>query len=139
MSVYKLTGTTVQDNVASLDIIAAGHIVGMVWNMVADLDADGDRMELELSFASTSGFTSNDTRASLSGVGASNGLLTSGAINGAATLAIPVPRGVIPVLAGERLYLHSKGTAGALGQASVWIYVDDGMEPDVSRPSRRRV
>lgn len=135
MTVYKLYGATVQDNVANLDIQEDGIIEGCLMSMGPDLDADGENMMMEVSFSSVSGFTNNDTRASLCGCRSQNGLLTSGAINCAINLYVPMNT---PVSAGERMYLHTNGTAASLGWAAVWIYVADSRNRISDRERRVR-
>lgn len=135
MTIYKLTGTTVQDNVASLDIQEDGVMDGVLMAMTADLDADGEVMSMEVSFSSTSGFATNDTRASIAGCAIQNGLLTSGAINGAVNIYVPIG---MTVSGGERVYLHTSGTAAAIGRVSAWIYVADSFGAEQRRARERR-
>ena len=122
MSLYKLYGTGVTDGLASLDIVEPGVIYAVSWAAYGDLDADGETLGAELSFASASGFTTNDTKSAIdtiralandTGTAASNKVV---AINKATTgLEIPVEQG-------ERLYLHGTGTALV---CTVHIYVRD--------------
>lgn len=120
MSIYKLYTATISEAAASLDITADGKIVGVAWAAVGDLDADGESFYAEVSFSSTNGLATNDTKSSFSTVRQFNGLLTSGAI----PAAVNVYHGPlnIPVTMGERIYLHTSGTQIV---CTVYIFVDD--------------
>jgi hypothetical protein len=108
MSVYKLYGSGVTDALATADITSDGVIEAVQWAATGDLDADGESFAAELSFASASGFTANDTKSSISTIRQQNGLLTSGAVaTGVNMFMGPLD---IPVSQGERLYLHGSGT-----------------------------
>lgn len=123
MTVYKLYGTGVTDNIASLDIVNDGVINAVKWACRADLDADLETMQAEISFASASGFATNDTRSSISGVQAA--AAASGTPASLTVLFVNQFDGPdlgIPVAAGERLYLHGGGTSFT---GTAWIYVDD--------------
>jgi len=137
MTLYKLmasvTGSV--DATAQLDIVGDGHITG-IWGYVTATGADAldDGVDFEVSFASTSGFNSNDTRASIFGLGTRQGFLTSG---GGPLAVFGSVSGIrIPVLAGERIFLHSL-EVGAItaGRTNIWFFVEDGLD---TRPSPRR-
>lgn len=133
MSIYKLYGTGITDNLCSLDIVSSGHINAIQWAAYGDLDADNESFAAEVSFSSTSGFTSNDTKSSVSAIRGFDGLLTSGAAFTAVNLFVGPSLG-IPVVQGERLYLHATGTSFT---GTVYLYVNDGVSS--GRPSGRRV
>ena len=120
MSIYKLYGSGVTDNLASLDIAANGKIVGVAWAAYGDLDADTETLAAEVSFSSSSGLATNDTKSSISAVRAFN---TSTATALIAINTFVGPGLNIPVKAGERLYLHA---AGASFTGTAYVYVDDG-------------
>lgn len=123
MSVYKLYGTGVSDNLASLDIVHNGVIEAVAFAAYGDLDADGETYSAEVSFSSASGFTTNDTKSSIAGIrqqAADTGTATSNKLTG--TNVFIGPGLGIPVKAGERLYLHGAGTALVV---SAYIYVKD--------------
>jgi len=130
MSIYKLYTTTVGDGAASLDIVADGRITGIQWSADFDHDADGEQLRAELSFASSSGFTTNDTKSSFSKIAHSvNG--TPGFTTGAVNLFVgPVD---IPVNQGERVYLHTVGTAASISSLTAYMYVDDRVRADGRR------
>lgn len=125
MSIYKLYGTGVTDALASVDIVANGHITAYQVAMEADLDADLEAARVEVSFSSSSGFTTNDTKSSI---------LTARVFMAAITAAGTVVAGEnfslsglkIPVSIGERLYLHG---SGANMTATVYLHVDDKAVP----------
>jgi hypothetical protein len=124
MSIYKLYGTGVTDNIANLDIVKNGNISSLLFAGYGDLDADGETLAAEVSFSSASGFTTNDTKSSIAtvralaadtGAAASNKLIAINLFVG--------PNLGIPVKQGERMYLHGTGTALVM---SVYLYVNDG-------------
>jgi hypothetical protein len=130
MSVYKLYSATVQEAAASLDIVKTGKIVGVQWAVAGDLDADGESFSAELSFSSSNGLTTNDTKSSFSTIRQQNGLLTSGAIATGVNVFFPLPD--VMVVEGERLYLHTSGTAITV---TAYIWVEDGL--DIAGRQRR--
>lgn len=137
MTLYKLFTSQVAsvDAAAQLDIVGDGVITAMWgYSTMETADALNDGFDFEVSFASTSGFQSNDTRASIFGIGARQNFLTSG--GGAPTAALSVSGVRIPVLAGERLYMHTLENGSITGgRGTFWMFVDDGLDV---RPSPRR-
>lgn len=120
MGLYKLYGTGVTDAVASLDIVANGNIVAIAVAHEADLPADNNTSRMEVSFSSTSGFTSNDTKSSIITSRLFASLVTSGLATTGANFGVSGLK--IPVTLGERIYLHGSGTTMT---ATVYIYTDD--------------
>lgn len=124
MDVYKLYGSVAADTdaAAQLDIQVDGHIVAMsleVWATGADALNDG--LQAEVSFASTNGFASNDTKSSIIHAAANQGFLTSG---GGPVRGYSQVSGVaIEVAAGERLYLHIDNTGGITTNAQAYLFV----------------
>lgn len=125
MSLYKLYGTGVTDGIASVDIIAKGHITAIQVAMEADLDADLETARMEVSFSSASGFTTNDTKSSIVTARAALAAITA-----AGTVVVAenfcVTGIAIPVDVGERMYLHGAGTNMT---ATVYIHVSDRAAP----------
>lgn len=135
MSIYKLYGTGTSDNLASLDIVVDGQISAIQWSVFGDLDADGETYSAELSFSSSSGFTTNDTKSGISTVkqfAAAAG--TPASLHMTGTHLFLGPNLGIPVKQGERLYLHGTGTSMT---ATCFIYVNDGV--GAGRQGGRRV
>jgi hypothetical protein len=129
MTQYKLFGSSIAtaDGVASLDIVSDGKIYAVSWNSIgttqAGLTTSG---RLELSFASGSGFATNDTRSSISQFCYfSTAVLTAVALNFGGQQWIDLPD--IPVNQGERLFLHHLvgATTPATALHTVFIYVTD--------------
>lgn len=130
MSVYKLYTATVGDSAASVDIVKSGKIEAIQWAARADLDADGESYDVELSFSSSSGLAVNDTKSSISAIRKQNGMLTSGAIPAEVNMFMsPLD---ISVAEGERMYLHTAGTAIIV---TCYVWVNDGL--DISGRARR--
>lgn len=114
----KMYAAATGDAAASIDVPEDCVIQAVKWAVECNMAADNDALRLELSFASTNGFASNDTRASIDGIRCFNNLVTSGmAFAGINTFTGGL---LVPCAAGERLYLHASVT-GAYA-ASVWIY-----------------
>lgn len=135
MSVYKLAGTGsggTEDQVGQLDIQFAGTITAIHGTLAGDLDADGNVLRAEASFISSNSFGSNDARGSvfemtMMGVNAGAG----GFVNFTESSGVgPVD---IPVIAGERMWLHIEGPTSTVSHAAIYIYVQDGASPDVRR------
>jgi hypothetical protein len=130
VSVYKLYSASIGDGVASVDVVKTGKIVGIQWAASGDLDADGETFAAELSFSSSSGLTSNDTKSSISAIRQQNGLLTSGAIATGINQMFPMPD--VQISEGERLYLHTSGTSIV---CTAYVWVEDGL--DIAGRQRR--
>ena len=139
MDVYKLyaTGTAGGDGLATLEVSKDG------WIVLADLDLNalgadalGDGLSAEVSFASTNGLGTNDTKSSFIATRVFQNFLTSG--GGPLRAEKQVPGIAIPVSAGERLHLHAAvaGTPGTFHIHS-YIYVMP-VEGGNARPLPRR-
>jgi len=127
MTQYKMFASGAgSDGMAQIDIVADGRLVGIQWDGYAQAavgDTGGQRWEI--SFSSSSAFTTNDTRSSLStftvlapGVAAEPG-------GSARSQYIQLDQ---PVNAGERLFLHgaSNGSAAATAVAvTAYLWVED--------------
>lgn len=140
MDVYKFfaTGAATLDAAASLDIRRDGHIVAMLGDLhITGADALDDGGGVEISFASGSGFVTNDTTGSVFTLRAGNSFLTSG--GGLVGKSESVSGIAIEVFAGERMYMHLTefGSIAAIS-ATVYLYVmstDAGS--DRAAPRRR--
>lgn len=124
-----------QDAAASMDIPQDGTITGLDWDLGANLDADGEVIDVELSFIATNQITQNDVRGRISSIGVQMSLTTSGV----ATTSVQKFVGPMDVIVsgGERLYLHSVSTAGVGGNVRCNIHFDT-VRPAVRRSARRR-
>lgn len=139
MEVYKLafSGQTADANaVASLDIREDGHIVAIAAEIdVTGMDVLNDGAQAEVSFASTSGYYTNDTHASMLTVGTRLGAITTGGVQAHAQREISGL--AIAVAAGERIYAHLDvtGTVNASGQ--FYMYVMPAVGGSTRVPTRR--
>lgn len=140
MEVYKLAfsaQTTDGNGIAALDIREDGFIVAI--NMTLDIlgaDVLNDGAIYEVSFASTTGILTNDTKASLAACSVYLGAITTG---GHASHGSTIVTGLaIAVAAGERMYLHIdvNGTVSASGQCYLYTMPSS---PVNSRAANRRV
>lgn len=126
VKVYKLfaSGTVSADGAASLDIQEDGQLCAALLDLTATAaDALDDGGSAEISFSSTSGFTTNDTRASILGISRNQAFLTSGGggVGGSVFMTF-APHG-IPMAAGERIYLHLGVTgSGPTVRVRCWLY-----------------
>lgn len=132
MTIYKLYNefTSSADSGALLDIQFDGVITAIDWNVRADLDADTEAYNVELSFLSTNTFTVNDSRGSISMVGAqasgTPGFIDHVVAKGLSGLAIPVT-------AGERVHLHGTLAGTASVRAHCYLHVEDRADPRLRR------
>jgi len=133
VSIYKLFTTTDGDGAASLDVIANGTITGVLFSGYAILAVDNDSFEAEVSFSSTSGFATNDTKSSIAKVASQSAVSTAeSAQMGINVMISPLE---IPVTQGERLYLHTATPSGTPTiRMSAYLYVKDR----VGSPRRTR-
>jgi hypothetical protein len=123
------------DGVASLDCVSDGFIVGLLLEINAETAAANATARMEVSFASTNGFTSTDARSSVGGLETVVTQATAvGVINNSRSLVIPGIR--VPVSAGERLYLHIGTSTSFNVRARAWIYINS--DEVVRAKSRRR-
>lgn len=121
-----------QDAVAQVDVPMPGHIVGVDWAVrIAPSGADF-LAEMQLSFRSSSSFTTNDDRGIISEVKFAGDLTTSGAANTAANKYVLLPD--VPVMGGERIYLHLSVTASVVTANVVLVHFDF----DLDKISMRR-
>lgn len=114
----QLYGTTEADNIANVDMPDEGHILSAhIYGRVSTMAADADGFLYELSFGSTSSFTSNDARGVIAIAGFNNELVGVAANTMRADAIGDFYFGVpgIKVFAGERIYLHgiTRGGSGA--------------------------
>lgn len=124
--------TTTADAVASMDVAEDGVIEGALFNQIVIGDASGEGGSWELSFASVSAFTTNDTRASLATVGAICNAIGGGHGN----TYVPMD---IPVSAGERLYLHTAVSGTPTGNnLRATVYLRQRGDPARSRRANFR-
>lgn len=139
MDIYKLYGapTATTDALASLDIQRDGHIVAYDANLgVLTADALDDGYAMEVSFASTGAFTSNDTKASILTIRAFASFLTSG--GGPVKAQSQLSGLAIVVSAGERIYLHAQVSAApASARMTAYLFVMP-LDQGASRADPRR-
>jgi hypothetical protein len=131
--IYKLFAQSVgAAGSASLDVREDDTIVGIFLDMSVAGVVDGTSGECELSFLSSSSFTTNDVVGALAGMKTDFELLTSGGINNARSGWFPCN---VDVNAGERIHLHVTSTATITVRC--YLYTDK-KAPATSRAVRRR-
>jgi len=125
VKVYKMyaQAMTSTDAAASYDVQEDGEICSVLLDIIGTADdALNDGGGSEVSFASVSGFSTNDTRASIVGGRQNQGFLTSGGGPVGKSVFITFAPYGIPVAAGERLYLHIIVTGTSTITCSAWVY-----------------
>jgi len=126
-----------QDAMAMIDIPQDGFLIGIDWDLNADLDADIEVVSAELSFIATNQLTSNDVRGRISSVSARAAVLTA-----VGTAIVSIQKWLsgfdIPVSAGERFFLHGVSIAGVAGVVIVNLFFDFGSNALPRRSTRRR-
>ncbi len=136
MTIYKLYAATAGDSVASIDIQLDGEIKSILMTGEASgVDAVNEGFTAEVSFLSSNGFTTNDTRGSLMTIQSRMGLSTNGGLQTAVNMG--VSNLDVPVNAGERVHLHitDLGTI-TVRNVHAYLYVQDKGTQRI--PSRRR-
>ncbi len=135
MSIYKLYGAGsggTENGLAQADVQFDGEIVAVYGSAWADLDADGEVCQAELSFLSQNSINVNDARGSLLIVSINTTYVT--AASGVGTFANAGISGLfIPVAAGERLWLHAVASAGATSNLHMYAYVRDASQTTLRR------
>lgn len=135
IGMYGLIAGDTQDALASIDVPQDGFITGVDWDVSADMDADSEALQIELSFIASNQVNINDVRGRLSGVSAEISLTTSG-IASTSIQKFVGPMDV-PVAGGERLHLHSVASSGVTGAIRCNVHLDSARAP-TRRSARRR-
>jgi len=122
-----------EDALASIDIPQDGAIVGIQWAAYADFDADAEAFQAQVGFGSDFN-NSNDSRNIISSLAlrASIPVSASGMLLVGENVYFPLP--LMPVGAGERIFLHLLATAGVTSVVVVHLHLDF----NEGRPSVRR-
>jgi hypothetical protein len=125
MTNYKLFSNSVAtaDGVTSFDVVADGHIISLWWSARITRAAVSSG-RFELSFASSNGFTVNDTRNSIATFswGSSGDVADEVAFNEQ----ILFGDAPIPISMGERIFLHHLiDTAPTAMACTVYLLCDD--------------
>lgn len=134
IGMYGLIAGGTQDAIAMIDIPQDGFIIGVDWDVNADLDTDGEFVSAELSFIATNQLSSNDVRGRISSVSSRVAFVTSGY----SVIGLQKWLGSfdISVAGGERMFIHVIASAGAVGVVRVNLFVD--FSGGTTRRSARR-
>lgn len=111
-----------QDSAATIDVPDDGFLVGIHAMLDGTLNAHAESCSMQLSFGSTSAFTTNDSRQVIYNLKSHMGLLSSGAMNTAVNDSFMLPDPGIEVFGGERVHLHTEASGGAMFSASCILY-----------------
>jgi len=139
-SVIKISGTgdvnATTNDVASIDIPEDSLIVGVYGLITGAGMATEDLAQAEISFLSTNQIGVNDARGSIMEVSVmTNTVTTSGQAQASSELFMSLPDG-IPAAAGERVHLHTFGSAGVTPSATFTLYLVT--TPGTGRRATRR-
>ena len=110
---------------ASIDVPNPGHLIGIQWAGNWDLDADTESVVAQLSFRSTIA-AANDDRGVISEIRGQLNLTTSGGSFGSINVYASLPD--LPVMGGERIYIHSSNGAGVTGTIVALLHFDFDMD-----------
>lgn len=127
------TGGT-ENAIAMIDIPFDGFIIGVDWDSTADLDADLEFFEAELSFIATNQLRTSDIRGRISSISMHVTVLT--AVGGHVTAVNKWIGGFdIAVAGGERMFLHIVGSTNLSSVTRCNVFLD---QPGSARRSARR-
>jgi hypothetical protein len=119
------------DSAAIIDAREDTTIEGVYLNVTATSPTDNSLVKVEISFGSTSAFTSNDTTASIASLAFATEAGALGTAQFGQAVFIPMAE---KVQAGERIYMHIFMTGGGASvQATAFLYGGGA-----ARPSTRR-
>ena len=135
MSIYQIYGSSTGDAeaAANLDVQFDGQIIAWdLWATINGAGGDGNYHHVEVSFLSSDMSNKNDARGVICSVRDTVSVLDATGAQFAATRS-QLSGLFIPVVAGERLYMHLGATAGNVITASCRLYVDDASNPQLRR------
>jgi hypothetical protein len=112
IKMYGLISGGTQEALAAIDVPMPGNLVGVNWAVMGQLATDFV-LSTQLSFRSSSSFTTNDDRGVISEVRLAYEITTTGSGQLGENVHVPLPN--IAVMGGERLYLHVISTASVVG------------------------
>jgi len=115
------TGSATANGVATITIPGASRLIGLQWAVNFDSITDNGIVVMEISAASATEIAVNEAQQSISQICYQSNFVTSGLVNGAVNLFVPVPS--VPWAQGQRLYMHAtvSGTAVFTGGAVLWF------------------
>ena len=135
IGMYGTIGGGTENALAQVDVPQDGVLRGIDWDCSANLDADSEGCDIELSFIATNQLSSNDTRGRISSVGVVAVVLTAVGVD-SVSMQKWIGGMELALAGGERLYLHVVSTAGVFGVARCNLHFDGGAA--VTRRSARR-
>jgi len=120
IKIYAAASGGAQEAAAQLEVPMPGAIIGVQWAIRGNLAGTDHFLDAQLSFRSASSFSTNDDRGVVSEGRLQHDLTTSGSFEGMVNIYVSLPD--LPVMGGERLYLHLNSTASFSGAVSGLIH-----------------
>jgi len=135
IGIYAVISGGTENAVAQIDVPQDGVLRALDWDMNTNMDADGEVINIELSFIATNQLNQNDVRGRISSISAHATVLTAVGL-----YIFSVQKFVGPfelmLAGGERIYLNSVSTSGVTGDIRCNFHFDGGAA--VTRRSARR-
>lgn len=131
ITMYGAIAGGAENAIAQIDVPMPGHLIGVDWDFDATLATDFVS-HAQLSFRSAGSFFTNDDRGIISSVSLRYEITTTGSGLVSTEKYVQLPD--VPVMGGERLYLHANSTAAVAGNCAVMIHFDF----DLDKVSMRR-
>jgi len=135
-SIIKLYGAGTggaQDALGAMDVPMPGHIIGGQWAIRCDLDATDEQFVAQVSFRAASAYTTNDDRGLISEARSRASLITAES-SPANNINLYVALPDLPIMGGERLYLHVSASTGVVSDVTFFLHFDF----DLDKISMRR-
>lgn len=114
------TGSATAESAANIQVPGAGAILGVQLSVNFTSITAGVTLQFELSMVNSSQVGTNDARDVVATLRAASNFVTSGLAQGGENVFYPV---LIPVRAGDRIYLHASqgGTATWFFNGLIWF------------------
>lgn len=119
IKMYGAVSGGAQPALAQIDVPAPGNIVGVEWAIRAVLATDFF-VDAQLSFRSAASLATNDDRGIISEARLFYEITTTGSGQIHVNKYVQIPE--VPVMGGERLYLHTDATAAVTGNVAVLVH-----------------
>lgn len=115
------TASATGNAAATITVPSACRLIGIQWAVNFDSITDNGVCTLEVSAASATEIATNEAQQCIGELRYQSNFVTSGLVNGAVNLVVPVPG--VPWAQGQKIYLHAviSGTITYTGGAVLWF------------------